>query len=336
MSSDAVTCPITIYRRGVFRRQQPLFAGRGIPLPGPLVTAAVSVIALGLGVGAAWATVSITNAITAADEPSASATPVPSMDIDVTLEPLGPITRSLTADDERAGVTSTEFKMTGDRVLTVVPGRGTEVEGAGDVRWVSIAVEGGVNIDEDAFADYVMEVLKDNRGWGSGGTFQFVRTDGAADFRVVLASPTTAVALCPDPHLVANAGPVSEVTVSPSAGAAATPSQDIASASADAEGVDVLCDDSGGVVLSVYDWIKGIEQFGADVNSSRIFMIQHRLGHLLGKADVSCSSERADIMVNQDQDLPEGCAVNPWPFPDAAPVLDIPDPSATSAPSAGA
>ena len=336
MSSDAVTCPMTIYRRGVFRRQQPLFAGRGIPLPGLLVTAAVSVIALGLGVGAAWATVSITDAIAAADEPSESATPVPSMDIDVTLEPLAPITRALTADDERAGVTSTDFKMTGDGVLTVVPGSGKEVEGAGDVRWVSISVEGGVNVDAEAFADYVMEVLKDNRGWGSGGTFQFVRTDGAADYRVVLASPTTAAALCPDPHVVANAGPVAEVTLSPGASATATPSQASNTASATAEGVEVLCDDSGGVVLSTYDWIKGIDNYADDVNSSRIFMIQHRLGHLLGKADASCSSERADIMVNQDQELPEGCAVNPWPFPDASPVLDLPDSSTTAAPSAGA
>jgi hypothetical protein len=258
------------------------------------------------------------------------------MDIDVTLEPLGPITRQLTADDERAGVTTTEFKMAGDGILTVVPGSGKEVEGAGDVRWVSIAVEGGVTVDPEAFADYVMDVLKDNRGWGSGGTFQFVRTDGAADYRVVLATPTTAAALCPDPHVVANAGPVSEVTLTPSATPSAAQSPTSASASAEAEDVEVLCDDSGGVVLSVYDWIKGIDTYGSDVDSSRIFMIQHRLGHLLGKADVACSSERADIMVNQDQELPEGCAVNPWPFPDALPSLDLPDASATVAPSAGA
>ena len=46
-------------------------------------------------------------------------------------------------------------------------------------------------------------------------------------------------------------------------------------------------------------------------------MLNHHLGHLLGHDDVECKGKLADVMVVQEETLPEGCAVNPWPNPDA-------------------
>lgn len=311
-----------------------MFAGRGIALPGFLMTLLVIVGALGCGVGAGWATDAITTAMKRPDAtPSASPSPSPTADVDVTLPPMEPITRKLTADDARAGVTTTKFSLTGDSNFTVVPGAGLPADNARDVRWVSIAVEGGIQVDASAFANYVMAALQDGRGWGAADGLQFVKTDGAADYRILLASPTTAQLLCPDQHLVASAGPVQVDGSSASATASEAPVAPSAGASAGAEDDAILCDGDGAIVISIYDWIAGLTPFHEDVDGARTFLIQHRMGHILGKPDVPCAAPRADVMVDQSVALPDGCAVNPWPLPDA-PSAPQGDQSTSATPSA--
>jgi hypothetical protein len=205
-----------------------------------------------------------------------------------------------------------------------------------DVRWVSFAIEDGVSVDAEAFRGYVMSVLNDNRAWGSGGQLQYVATDGVADFRVLLASPYTTAAVCPDQHVAVAVGPVVEASPNPSADAEA-----IVAPQADGEAVngtaatpsdspyDHLCAGDGVMVLSSYDWTAGIPGFAEDYTGSREYLVLHRLGHLMGREDSVCKSGRADVMDLQRDVLPEKCEPNPWPFPDAPPVL----PAATPTPS---
>ena len=304
-----------------------MFAGRGIALPGFGVTVLVVAGAFGLGVAAGWATGFVPALVRA--EPSASPSPSPIPSIIATVDPvlptMAPITRVLTQLDRDAGVTTTKIKTKADGTISVVPGIGNPATGAGDVRWVSVAVEDGVEADAAAFKAYVIAALNANRGWGTGHSVQFVSTDGVANYRIVLASPYTAAVLCPDAHLTKPAASVTEASPSPTP--SASPSPDAA--------VDSpwSCEEDGVIVISSYDWTAGSPAFGTDFAAARTFTLNHHIGHLLGRDDAECAGGRADIMVIQEAVLPEGCEANPWPNPDAP--VDYVDPNATpSAPPA--
>jgi len=334
-------CPCGNYRRGVFRTDKAVFAGRGISLPGLAVTAGVILVAFGLGLVAGWITDGLPERLRA--EPSVTPSPSPSFGLDPTVEPslppLAPITRDLTTDDREAGVNTTRYALRGEGTFTVVPGTDEPDEGGGDVRWVSVAVEDGVSADPVALRDFVLGVLNDNRAWGTGGHLQYVATDGVADYRVLLASPYTTAAVCPNPHVAAPAGPVVEASPSPSPSAnAAPPAQgDAVNGAAEATPdtlYDHLCTQDGVIVLSSYDWTAGYPAYGDDYAGARQYMLLHRLGHIRGLEDSECTSGRADVMDMQRDALPDGCEVNPWPNPDAPAVL--PSPSPTPTPPAGA
>ncbi len=154
----------------------------------------------------------------------------------------------------------------------MVPGTDEPDDGKGDVRWVSVAVEDGVSADAGAFRNYVLSVLNDNRAWGSGGHLQYVATDGVADYRVLLASPYTTAAVCPDPHVAVTVGPVTEASPSaigrsPTASAAPQAQGDAVNGtsapSADSP-YEHLCADDGVIVISSYDWTAGYPAFADD------------------------------------------------------------------------
>lgn len=305
-----------------------MFAGRGIALPGFRVTALVIAGAFGLGVLAGWATGLVPGLVRA--EPSASPSPTPVASItastDPVLPPMPPITRVLNQEDRDAGVTTTEVKVKGAGTILAVPGIGKPNATAGDVRWVSIAVEDGVEADAAAFKAYVISTLNANRGWGTEHSVQFVPTDGVADYRIVLASPYTAAVLCPDTHVT------KPVVVTADASASPTP---VASPSPEAV-VDSpwSCQEDGVIVISSYNWTAGFSAFGTDVAGARAYILNHSMGHLMGRDDLACAGALADIMVVQESELPEGCEVNPWPYPDAPVDFEVAGTSPTTSPVA--
>ena len=269
--------------------------------------------------------------------PSASVEPGPT--VEPSVPPLEPITRALTADDRAAGVVTRAFRVRGDGTFTVVPGTNQPDPSKGDVRWVSVAVEDGVSAADGAFRDYVLGVLNDNRAWGTDGTFQFVATDGVADYRVLLASPYTTAAVCGDPHKAVTVGPVTEASPTPSPGAGS----DLASQASPGAGTgagdsatgspyDGLCTEDGVIVLSIYDWTAGLPAYADDYAGARSYLLLHRVGHLMGREDSTCASGRASVMDLQRDGLAEGCAVNPWPYPDAPPVLPTPSTASPTPP----
>ncbi len=317
-----------------------MFAGRGISLPGLLVTAGVVAAAFGLGLVAGWVTDGLPARFHA--EPSPSASPSPSFGLSPTIEPslppLEPVNRQLTADDRAAGVVTTDYVVRGEGTFTVVPGKDEPHDGTGDVRWVSFAVEDGVSADAGAFRTYVLSVLNDNRAWGTDGQLHYVATDGVADYRVLLASPYTTAAVCPDQHVAVTVGPVTEASpttaADPTAAVAPQAADDAVNGTTSAEPdspYDHLCSGDGVIVLSTYDWTAGLPGFADDYAGARDYLVLHRLGHITGREDSACATGRAAAMDLQRDVMPDGCEPNPWPYPDAIPVLPSPTPTPTPA-----
>jgi hypothetical protein len=292
--------------RGPFR----LFAGRRITLTGVLVTIATVFVAFGVGIAAGWATSLIASNLSATEPTdtgtaSASPSPTPSMTPsgDVSVPPMTPVTREIDDDDKAAGLRTLDFPYQADGTFTPVPVK-TEATPPADglAQYVRIDVEDGLAMIDGTLSTFVMSALNDPQGWGKDGPTTYLQTDGAPDVRIIFASPYTAAALCPTPHEPASLTPAASPSPSPSL----TPPT----------GFAVQCAEQGAIVVSVYNWIQGLEAFGEDRTAARVYFLNHGLGHVLGKPDTTCSKGVADVMVNQAE-LPAKCTANPWPFPTA-------------------
>ena len=283
-----------------------VFASRGIARPGLLVTIVTIVAAFAIGIAAGWGTTLFADRYNASPTPSPSPSASPSPSItptyDVSVPPLEPVTREIDAEDKAAGLRTLDFPYKADGTFTPVPAGAAGTADTDIVAFVRIDVEDGLQMIDGTLAMFVMSALNDPQGWGVEGPTTFVQTEGVPDVRVVFASPYTAAALCPDPHQAAVLTP----TESPSP----SPSPSLSDA-----GMTVQCAQESTIVVSVYDWIQGLKPFKDDRTSARVYFLNHGLGHVLGKPDVSCKKGVADVMVNQVK-LAKACKPNPWPFPD--------------------
>lgn len=289
--------------RGPFR----LFAGRRITLKAVIATIVTICVAFAIGIAAGWGTSLLADRFntpppepTPSESPSPSPSPTPTGD--VSLPPMTPVTRAIDADDKAAGLRSLEFPVRGEGTFTTVPVP-SEVTPptTGIVQYVRIDVENGLSMIDGTLASFVMTALTDPQGWGKDGTTTYIQTEGAPDLRIVFASPYTAAALCPTPHEPATLTPDSADSPSPSPTGEST-------------GFEVQCATQKAIVVSVYDWIQGLEPFAEDRTGARVYLLNHGLGHVLGNSDVTCKKGVAGVMVNQ-RELPDACTPNPWPFP---------------------
>jgi hypothetical protein len=184
-------------------------------------------------------------------------------------------------EDRRAGVMGAEVVQAGTGRLLVVPGSVPAPNTAAPRMRVRVEVEEGVGAGGEAFARFVMDTLNDARSWGHGGRLSFARTDGKADFRVVLASPDTSAKLC---------APLRT-------------------------GGTLSCGGPGRAVITMYRFVKGIPDYKGDITGYRHYVINHEVGHVLGHGHAYCDpGHLAPVMVQQTKGL-HGCLPNPWPFP---------------------
>ena len=165
--------------------------------------------------------------------------------------------------------------------LVVVPGS-IPAPGDGPVKQVRVEVEAGLPVDGAAFADFVLSTLNDPRGWGHGGRMTFARSSGAYDMRVVLASPVTSARLC-------------------------APLQTMGTLS---------CGQGRSAVLTHFRWVKATPDYGSDRTGYRRYVVNHEVGHLLGRGHEMCPGvgEVAPVMMQQTKGL-KGCLPNSWPYP---------------------
>ena len=170
----------------------------------------------------------------------------------------------------------------GDGVLSVVPGAGP-VSGPGAPTAYVVEVEGGLGVDARAFAREVDRVLTDPRSWGAGGRRAVRRVSGGdVVFRVTLASPTTADGLCAP---LRTNGYFS-------------------------------CASGSRAVLNSARWLTGADAYGGGLADYRAYLVNHEVGHVLGRGHEPCpgTGRRAPVMLQQSKGL-DGCVANSWPYP---------------------
>lgn len=168
------------------------------------------------------------------------------------------------------------------RSLQVVPA-GASATSPDAIR-VRIEVETGLAIDGDCFADEVMSILNDPRGWTStdGVSFRQI-SDGAHDLRLILASPERTDALC---YPARTAGRFS-------------------------------CRKQDTVVLNLMRWETGTDEYSDDLSTYRTYLVNHEVGHFLGRGHLGCPGpgEPAPVMMQQTKGLGQ-CVPNGWPTKD--------------------
>jgi hypothetical protein len=144
---------------------------------------------------------------------------------------------------------------------------------------VAVLVEGTLPVSVHALARLVRRVLGDPRGWRRMG-YAFRLVDERADFEIVLASPALTDRLC-------------------------APLQTLGRYS---------CAQGSRAVLNFARWQQGAPVYRS-LARYRIYMINHEVGHLLGRAHAYCSAARAlsPVMVQQTKGVAP-CRPNPWPL----------------------
>ena len=165
--------------------------------------------------------------------------------------------------------------------LRTVPGT-SPGEGSGPLQPYAVEVEGGLGISPRRFAAAVERTLADRRGWRSPGVRAFRRVEeDAVAFRVTLASPATTDRLC-------------------------APLQTNRRYS---------CFHAGRAVLNARRWTTGTAGYRGRLADYRRYMVNHEVGHGLGRGHSSCPRRgaRAPVMLQQTKGL-GGCRPGPWPL----------------------
>lgn len=196
-------------------------------------------------------------------------------------DPRDPLSERATGRDARRDL-GTER---GPGTFLIVPGVAQTV-GTGPVRTFSVEVETHLAEHAEWFARSVDRILSDPRGWTARGSVALRRVDHAgADVRVTLASPETVDELC---------------------------------APLETNG-RFSCWNGGRAIINAWRWEHGAASYGEDLDAYRSYLVSHEVGHGLGHGHVGCPAPGtlAPVMMQQTIGV-EGCAPNPWPYPDAA------------------
>jgi hypothetical protein len=165
--------------------------------------------------------------------------------------------------------------------LLRVPGTSAPA-GSGPLRTYEVLVEGGLGVDAAAFAAAVERVLADPRSWTARGRRSLQRVPSGADLRVVLASPSTTDELCAP---LRTDGRLS-------------------------------CGRERTAVLNVRRWLMGAPPYGDDLDAYRTYLVNHEVGHTLGRGHAGCPGRGEPAPVMMQQTLGVGaCRTSPWPFP---------------------
>lgn len=152
------------------------------------------------------------------------------------------------------------------------------------LRWRA-EVEQGSGVDPDAAAHAVEAILGDERGWIKDPAygFQLAGPGQPVDFTVKIATPTTTDRLCEvvTPELIG----------------------------------ETNCRAGHTVVVNLKRWQEGSPQFSGAVEDYRALIVNHEVGHELGREHETCPGpgQPAPAMMQQIKGL-LGCTANAWPF----------------------
>ena len=146
----------------------------------------------------------------------------------------------------------------------------------------SVEVGDGVDLERDDLARFVVETLGDGRSWiGRGAGFELVDDGGL--FTMIVADPDQVDQIC-------------------------APLQTNGRFS---------CARNGWIAFNSLRWFTATEDWPADIETYRRYLINHEVGHYIaGAGHASCSGpgEIAPIMMQQTKGL-NGCEPNEWVDP---------------------
>lgn len=243
-------------------------------------------VALPLGLSAAAAGLGLLTTMTppaAGSFPASEPSPSPAPEASPNLDPHPELAERSPSPEPPVLLRSLEEEVdTASGDLATVSGA-SEVAGDGPLRQYLVEVEEGLPGEPEDFAAAVEEVLGDPRSWGGDGEMSFQRVDeGPADFRVALTAPDTTDSLC-------------------------APLQTNGSLS---------CHQGGRAVINQNRWVSGVPHFDGDMETYRVYVINHEVGHALGHGHVPCPDEGEPAPVMQQQTLGlQGCEPNGWVYP---------------------
>ena len=169
----------------------------------------------------------------------------------------------------------------GDGTWTVAAPAQAEAPTEGIMRTYAVRVENGLDIDAEAAAAEIAEVLADERGWQvvEEIVFHQLADPAEAEMTISIGSPPTVDELC----LPARTGGLWSCRIGPD------------------------------VALNSDRWLHATPTYD-DLAEYRAYMINHEVGHFLGHGHARCGGEgeAAPVMLQQSIDL-EGCLPNAWP-----------------------
>ncbi len=193
--------------------------------------------------------------------------------------------REVAADPLSTGLPEAELPRSGPGTYVWATG-GTEAVGGERLKTYSVGVEQGLEIDVEAFASFVDTIYQDPRSWTSDARrkWGFQRVDKGG-IRIVIASPATVDKQC-------------------------LPLK---------TGGEVSCARQGYISLNLDRWELAVPHWDKSLTEYRRYVVNHEMGHYLGKPHVGCPEPGAlaPTMMQQTYSL-EGCTGNPWPYPEAA------------------
>ncbi len=154
--------------------------------------------------------------------------------------------------------------------------------GDGEIIEYSVAVEEGIGLDPDVVAEFVDEVLGDRRSWIAEGTTGFRRIESGGLFTVVVATPDTVDQLCRP--LTTNG--------------------------------NYSCARNGWVAINLVRWLTATDTWTAELALYRQYVVNHEVGHYLGRPHLDCpnAGALAPVMMQQTKGL-DSCVENGWPYP---------------------
>ncbi|MEU3154154.1 DUF3152 domain-containing protein, partial [Streptomyces griseus] len=181
------------------------------------------------------------------------------------------------ADDPRAE----DIPASGPGTFTVARA-GVTAKGKGSA--YRVEVEDGIGVDPDRAAAGIAAVLADPRGWSHGGERSFRQVaDGSAGLVIKIATPATTDRICGAYGLRTRG--------------------------------EVNCRGGEKVMVNLKRWQLGSPQFDGPVAEYRALIINHEVGHWLGRGHETCPGKGrpAPAMMQQIDGL-KGCVANAWPY----------------------
>ncbi|WP_318197346.1 DUF3152 domain-containing protein [Streptomyces sp. MCL20-2] len=197
--------------------------------------------------------------------------------------PSAPASASADPDASREGAAlgPEDIPASGPGTFTVARA-GVTAKGRGSA--YRVEVEDGIGVDPDRAAAGIAAVLADPRGWSHGGERSFRQVaDGSAGLVIRIATPATTDRMCGAYGLNTRG--------------------------------EVNCRGGEKVMVNLKRWQLGSPQFDGPVAEYRALIINHEVGHWLGRGHETCPGKGrpAPAMMQQIDGL-KGCVANAWPY----------------------